>query len=760
MKFKHLLTMALLAIGVSNAWAQKDITSTYITNADLATNTSGWTKVGFGDPAKQTNSGTAVEAYAGWGALDLNNYSLTQSITLPAGSYRLTGSAFFRQGLNYNTDAAKSLAYLKAGSQQVKLTTLGSEKAKAYANSQAEAAGVLSAGMYVNSVDFTVATDGTVVEIGYVGTFDLKQSWCLVSGVKLYDMNEDPAGLDYSTKIVNPSFENGTTGWTVTGEWNEQSNTEAVKVGTRYIEKWQSSALGGLPDGKVSQVVTGLPNGKYKVTAVAIQTGTGSVVFANGTKINAPNTAAVLTLENIDVTDGTLEIGFAREGTTSNWVGVDNFRIYCTELDLEELKKLLNDAITEANGIITECGSLPFDASAITGPLNDAITAAALSATPSVREITGKTEALNTAIETAKAAKLQAEQEYTLANPTAGDDLTFALESTPASWHTTGVYQGSYTEKYVEEGLPAGKILYQHVEGLQPGKYQVKFIAVLNVARNLDNAVWAGDDKAYIFANNAQQYLTIGTNSGCTPTEAQYERTLTAIVGADGVLEYGIANKVPAGQWYVAQIISLKYLEDVVIEETTVTVSAAKYSTFIAPFDVAVPVGSEAFTVTDTDDKSVLVVESVGTLIPANTPVLVSAESPILHTTWGVNEASNASYTVGLLTGVFAPTSAPTGSYVLQKNNDVVAFYQVDSADPITVPAGKAYLSAPAGASEQRAFYFTEEGVQTAIEGLNALVNGNIKAIYTLDGKMVDSLQKGVNVIKLSNGKVQKVIVK
>lgn len=109
--------------------AQRDITNSYITNAKLDKGTSGWTVSNFSTPVQGNNTvGYASEAYAGWGALDVTSYSMTQNITLPKGSYRLVNYSFFRQGLRYNSNSGKSLAYLKAGNKQTTIKTLGSIK--------------------------------------------------------------------------------------------------------------------------------------------------------------------------------------------------------------------------------------------------------------------------------------------------------------------------------------------------------------------------------------------------------------------------------------------------------------------------------------------------------------------------------------------------------------------------------------------------------------------------------------------------------
>jgi hypothetical protein len=269
---------------------------------------------------------------------------MTQKIKLPAGKYKLVGQAFYRQELVYNSNPTKSLALLKAGDQKVAIKTLGSVTAKNYANDKNEAGGVLSSGMYNNEVSFEVTGNGEI-EIGIVGTFDTKQSWFAVGGFKLYDMNQKADLIYMTSKIANNSFENGFENWTLEGEWQEQSNGEKVQVGTRYAEKWQ--AKDGLPAGKISQKIEGLENGKYIVKATAIATAEGTQVFANDQIAGAPTVASTVTLE-VEVTDGTLTIGFERtEANQANWVAVDNFQLFYVQNEPATAIETVTIATTE-----------------------------------------------------------------------------------------------------------------------------------------------------------------------------------------------------------------------------------------------------------------------------------------------------------------------------------------------------------------------------------------------------------------------------
>lgn len=100
------LTAVLFAVV---GWAQsewKDITSDYIKNAAMSIDRdqqTDWTFVGCTDngPSEGYN---VYGFYAGWGALESTVGSAKQDITLPAGKYRMTGYAFFRQGLKFDVE--------------------------------------------------------------------------------------------------------------------------------------------------------------------------------------------------------------------------------------------------------------------------------------------------------------------------------------------------------------------------------------------------------------------------------------------------------------------------------------------------------------------------------------------------------------------------------------------------------------------------------------------------------------------------------
>ena len=371
-KLKLFFAACALLLGVSSAMAQKDVTSQYITNATLSQGMNvGWTVDYTGsDSYPHFNSvtqgnntvGYATEVYAGWNELATTAYSMTQSITLPAGNYRLVNYSFFRQGISYNTDTSKSLAYLKAGEEQVAIKTLGSITAAGYANSQAEGANCFDSKMYRNVVEFT--SDGTTpIEIGVYGTFDAAYSWCIVGMFELFDLDDaasvsSPTDVTYA--ITNPGFEyRDLTGWTTEKSSDDKAfwymNNDALsgKAGIGWVESYQG---GGIPDGRaIKQELTGLDNGLYEVTVYGhLQQGSGSdgfYLYANSDRVAIGSTDQDYSVTT-NVTDGNLTIKLATDGCNGNWAAFDKVRMKFYGDPLPAYQALLDAKVATAQALV------------------------------------------------------------------------------------------------------------------------------------------------------------------------------------------------------------------------------------------------------------------------------------------------------------------------------------------------------------------------------------------------------------------------
>ena len=172
--------------------------------------------------------------------------------------------------------------------------------------------------------------------------------------------------------------------------------------------------------------------------------------------------------------------------------------------------------------------------------------------------------------------------------------------------------------------------------------------------------------------------------------------------------------------------------------------ATAQYGTFCAPYDVTIPSGVTASKVTAVDANGLLTLTDLSTTIPANTPVVLFAESGLETVEFfGVAEAGTPKE--GLLTGVYEDTKITSG-YVLQNLDNKVAFYLVDSE--ITVPANRCYLDLDNNVSGSVKALAFPDGTLTSISEIQAADEKAV--IYDLSGRRVSKATKGIYII---NGK-------
>ena len=186
-------------------------------------------------------------------------------------------------------------------------------------------------------------------------------------------------------------------------------------------------------------------------------------------------------------------------------------------------------------------------------------------------------------------------------------------------------------------------------------------------------------------------------------------------------------------------------------ESVTINITSAKWSTFVAPFSVTIPSGVEAYTVTAT--ASALSTTPVETTIPANTPVLLYSSSIISQDVTGYAQHPYAgTVTVDALTGVYTNANLPENSYVLQKQGDVVGFYNIGTAVVAGTP-NRAYLTVPANA---RQFIPLFEGETTAIDAVTK--DNGAAEVYSLSGIRTRQTAKGLNIVRTADGQVKMIL--
>lgn len=169
--------------------------------------------------------------------------------------------------------------------------------------------------------------------------------------------------VDFTSYIVNPSFEVGFEGWINVGMATQTNNVFNVKKGNTFIEKWVSIGS-SVANGGVEQKLVSLPAGLYtlKVAAGNIQqTGSGSAQNSGNPQtgvsffVTTNSSYFDLDVNNIKEysfdflkQDGEITIGFKIEDATGNWVTCDNFRLEYKGANGEDISSFVVENINVA----------------------------------------------------------------------------------------------------------------------------------------------------------------------------------------------------------------------------------------------------------------------------------------------------------------------------------------------------------------------------------------------------------------------------
>lgn len=370
--------------------------------------------------------------------------------------------------------------------------------------------------------------------------------------------------------------------------------------GVQLIDQWQSASTG--TGTALVQTLTDLPNGTYTVelyaSAVDQQTGTPNVgktdiavVFANGVEVPVSVTAApalnAYTINNVKVTNGTLELGLkkVKDGTKWHLIQIKSLTATTASLiagwdaavknlttDAEALKKAVADvtakvtantntqsatatAITTLNGTITTFEST-YHLGTPTSELG--LKGQAPAGTAYVEE-----EAIKTALGT-----LQTNN--TAADPTAvsNADNTSKVDKTTKGWVLKDInisgqnyqVQGSFGTSMVEQWANnnvsgTGVVLHQILTNLPNGLYNLVLKAHAADQRS-GSANVGRTDIVEVYANGSTQPLTVSAGSNVQTF------TFNNILISDGTLDMGLRKLEAGTNWHAIQIESLIYREN------------------------------------------------------------------------------------------------------------------------------------------------------------------------------------------------------
>ncbi len=599
--------------------------------------------------------------------------------------------------------------------------------------------------------------------------------------------------VDYTDKVTNPTFDDGTNGWTFTvtsGNPNkgiaENGNEE---MGTNCIEYWMNSSY----TGSIHQTINNLPDGTYEFKALAIRSGGGGsetvYLYANDTNTLVNQTPAKTYTTLVEVTDGKLTIGIKQESWAWYWMAMNDVELYYYgNTDPEDIPVLgLNKQFRDLKASIKDI--LADETYAIIGGKERSDLAALMDMTVTDKTETGYNTAINTInngintfknalpqyqfykqeLDNADKLGLNVTTEHTLFNNSTTTAATLQ-NNFPALYEKVNaeidrVYDVDYnnnigdvttwnsematrddqhwsgtTKTYFDTNVWAAVFHYaRKAVTLPAGRY-----ALRGVARSASSAVDVrlnamGQSMRFpIKADGGYGVTTSGEKSFNTSKSYangggrgwEYRNILFDLDKEQEIdLEFNIKCD---DLWFSVATAELWRANDVV----DLTITSAGYSTLILPFDASIPNGLRAFKCSDHTTDQLVLVEAES--LEANTPYVIQGTAGT-YTFKGLGNITQDSYTDGFLTGVYVDTKAPMNSYVLQKLDGQVAFYKVTEGQP-TVKANRVYVTIPASEVRMLGFRFDYDDGTTGIETAEQETDMNsIVDVYTVTGVKVSS---------------------
>lgn len=344
-------------------------------------------------------------------------------------------------------------------------------------------------------------------------------------------------------------------------------------------------------------------------------------------------------------------------------------------------------------------------------------------------------------------------ERYTLQFHTAGH----ANDGWTVTMHRgTNPTQGNYGAKYYTPTVNPDytqAFRFTPLEGTN--RYALSFTTDTGQTRWLCNGlVWQTGTADYL----PRRIRTTDTEAKALPFELRYVRS-----SADGTpLFYLVNTSVGEGvgqngnddmYTITPALFSLQPAEPARVE---LRLDAQTYTTRIFPFVPEHIDGVTYFSVSDADPATqLLTLTEVEGKLSANTPyLLLSGDEGIDQTLTGYGTAQQPTYTDQLLTGTYlADSDLPADCYALSVRDNRQAFLPSDDGQPIRLPAYEAWLCASASEA-----YYLAASQPTALTRISA-PDGRT-TIFTPDGIASRNLRHGLNILRRSDGSVQKVWLK
>lgn len=243
---------------------------------------------------------------------------------------------------------------------------------------------------------------------------------------------------------------------------------------------------------------------------------------------------------------------------------------------------------------------------------------------------------------------------------------------------------------------------------------------------------------------------TVSISAGLETKAPSDDKILTASASGNPPFTYAFNDKA-AG----IKKVTLDYATwKVTVDATTamdIKVDASGVATLVAPADLTVPAGVKAYTLSYADE--VLNATEVENTIPANTPVVIKGEEGTYSFAIGENLDiqtdlyNDNPYNIDVTTegnaliGVMQPHYVPVNAYVLQNDEDGVAFVTVGETANQKINNHRCYVLLPETAAEKVSMKFPE-GTTTGITSYENDNENNV--MFNLAGQRVNANAKGI----------------
>ena len=452
-------------------------------------------------------------------------------------------------------------------------------------------------------------------------------------------------------------------------------------------------------------------------------------------------------------------VSLSIEGTVNNsWVSACDTRLLTTSDNVAVLKGLLQAEITAANAIdkTSNVGTGVFQIPS--SAVNDLKTAI-----ENAQSVYDNTSATSSQVSTATSDLKAAETAYAnvkLNAPDPSKRYWVTMHDDGQEWDGFAITfeeggrsgEGDYAVKYLATANTNYNqaLKFTPVEG---NKYKISGIRVsdgteLYLTGKLKGYESGGNDQIRTI-NDENKALEITVSA--TTTDNQFK-----LINETGT-EIARNNVTPDnGVFAAGDVNSYFTIAEASQASVELSIGAGKLATRIFPFVPSLPSGVEAY-VCDANTAESLTLTKVDGAVAANTPYILYSENEVATQNlkgWGT--ASASTYTVDYLTGVFARTQVPEGRYVLQTNTGVQAFYAVSGEAYSS--AYRVYVTIP-GSNEVKLGY-TLDDVETAIEAAREAGVNTVTLHYDATGRQVSGNVRGLNIIRMADGSVRKVMVK